>query len=101
MSQTAQLINTLKKCLKAKGFTYRELAKELNLSEASIKRLFSEKSFSLKRLEAVCHVLDLNFYDLAKISVDAETGPSMLTVEQEKNLSDNPKLLVYFYLLQQ
>lgn len=99
MSQTTQIINTLKKCLKAKGVTYRQLAKELKLSEASIKRLFSEKSFSLKRLEAVCSVIDLNFYDLAKISVDAETGPSVLTVEQEKTLSDNPKLLVFFYLL--
>ena len=99
MSQTTQILNTLKKCLKAKGITYRELAKELKLSEASIKRLFSEKSFSLNRLEKICNVLDLNFYDLAKISVDAETGPSMLTVEQERVLSENPKLLVFFYLL--
>lgn len=99
MSQTTQLLNTLKKCLKSKAITYRQLADELKLSEASIKRLFSEKSFSLKRLEEICNVLDLNFYDLAKISVDAETGPSMLTVEQERVLSENSKLFVFFYLL--
>ena len=99
MSQTTQLLNTLKKCLKAKGLTYRQLGEVMNLSEASIKRLFSEQTFSLKRLEEICNILDLNFYDLAKISADAETGPSILTVHQETILSETPKLLVFFYLL--
>ncbi len=99
MSQTTKLLNTLKKCLKAKGITYRQLGEAMELSEASIKRLFSEQTFSLKRLEEICNILDLSLYDLAKISVDAETGPSVLTVAQETVLSGNPKLLVYFYLL--
>jgi DNA-binding Xre family transcriptional regulator len=99
MSQTTQLLNTLKKCLKAKGLTYRQLGQAMNLSEASIKRLFSEQTFSLKRLEEICDILDLNIYDLAKISADAETGPNILTGHQEVVLSDNPKLLVFFYLL--
>lgn len=99
MSQTTQLLNTLKKCLKAKGLNYRQLGEAMKLSEASIKRLFSEQTFSLKRLEEICNILDLNFYDLAKISADAETGPSLLTVHQEIVLSEKPKLLVFFYLL--
>lgn len=99
MSQTRQLLDTLKKCLKAKGITYGHIARELNLSEASIKRLFSAHTFSLKRLEEICNLIDLNFYDLAKISVNAETGPSVLTWEQENTLSEDPKLLVFFYLL--
>lgn len=99
MSQTARLLSTLKKCLKAKGITYRELAEKLHLSEASIKRLFSEQTFSLQRLEEICDVLDMNFYDLAKISADALEGPSVLTLDQERILSENPKLLLFFYLL--
>ena len=99
MSQTTQLLSTLKKCLKAKGITYRQLAEKLHLSEASIKRLFSEQTFSLKRLEEICNVLDLNFYDLAKISADALEGPNVLTMDQERVLSESPKLLVFFYLL--
>lgn len=99
MSQTTQLLSTLKKCLKAKGITYRQLAEKIGLSEASIKRLFSEQTFSLNRLEEICNVMDLNFYDLAKISADALDVPSMLTVDQEWVLSENPKLLVFFYLL--
>jgi len=99
MSQTRQLLNTLKKCLKAKGITYNRIASELDLSEASIKRLFSDQTVSLKRLEEICDLLELNFFELAKISANAELGPSVLTFEQEQILSENPKLLVFFYLL--
>lgn len=99
MNQTAQLLNALKKCLKIKAITYHQLARKLNLSEASVKRLFSDQTFSLKRLEEICTLLDLNFYDLAKISIDGENIPSMLTLEQEGVLSEKPKLFVFFYLL--
>ncbi len=99
MSQAIQLINTLKKCLKAKGMTYRQVAQALELSEASVKRLFSEQSFSLKRLEEICNLLDLNFYDLIKLSTNSEDDYSLLNLEQELALLENPKLLVYAYLL--
>jgi hypothetical protein len=99
MNQTTQLLDTLKKCLKVKGITYQYIAQKLNLSEASIKRLFSEQTFSLKRLEEICDLLNLNFYDLAKISLNDDNIPSMLTVEQERVLSEKSKLFVFFYLL--
>ncbi len=99
MSQAGRLIDTLKKCLKTRGVTYRDVAGALNLSEASIKRLFSEKTFSVKRLEEICVLLDLTIYDLAKLSVNAQTGPAELTLDQERVLSENPGLLVFFYLL--
>ena len=50
MSQTAQLLSALKKFLKAKGITYQLLADRLDLSEASVKRLFSDESFSIRRI---------------------------------------------------
>lgn len=99
MSQTVRLIESLKKCLKARGITYRDVALRLNLSEASIKRLFSEKNLSLKRLEEICDLMDLNIYDIVKISIDAEQGPSELSLEQETILSEDPGLLVFYYLL--
>lgn len=99
MNQTARIIATLKKCLKAKDITYRQLARELSLSEASVKRLFSEQSFSLKRLEEICQFLNLSVHDLVQLSEKAKKLPSILTVEQETALADNPKLLVFFYLM--
>lgn len=60
MSQTNHLIKTLQRCLRAKGVTYRDVAGALDLSESSIKRLFSEKTFSVQRLEDICRYLDLS-----------------------------------------
>jgi DNA-binding Xre family transcriptional regulator len=79
--------------------TYRRLARELDLSEASVKRLFSEQSFSLKRLEEICNLLDLNFYDLARLAENSEDDHGLLSLEQEIILAENPKLLIYSYLL--
>ena len=100
MTQTVELLQSLKKSLKAKGLNYRDLATALGLSEASIKRLFSEQSFSLKRLEEACRFLDMSIYDLARMS---RTAPgeqtTRLTLEQEQGLADDLPALTYFYLL--
>ena len=80
--------------------SYGRLAQEIGLSESSIKRLFSEETFSLKRLEEICGVLDLNFFDLVSMSrKQVEQKTSLLTLKQEEVLAENPKLLSYFYLL--
>ncbi len=100
MSQTAELLDTLKQYLKAKNITYRKLGQELGLSETSIKRLFSEKSFSLKRLEAVCKVLDLDIYDLALMARrKQQRSTNSLTLEQERILVKDERLLAFLYFL--
>lgn len=100
MSQTGQLIDALKKCLKSRGITYRELAAALNLSEATVKRNFSEQTFSLSRLEAACRYLELTIYDLAKMTrMQADDVPRELSESQEASLARDPILLTYFYLL--
>lgn len=100
MSQTRQWINTLKRCLKARGITYREVANALDLSEASIKRLFSEGTFSLHRLEQVCRLADMSFSDLARLNdLKYQERLTVLTSSQEHALAADAILLSYFYLL--
>lgn len=100
MDQTDQWIGTLKRCLKARGLTYKEVGKALNLSEASIKRLFSDRSFSLKRLEQICRLIDMNFSDLARLNdLKYRERLTVLSVAQEAELAKDPILLSYFYLL--
>ena len=100
MSQTDQLLDALKKCLRARGLTYRDVAASLGLSEASVKRLFSEQSFSVKRLEELCVLLDMNIYELSRMSrMSEEAGPARLSEAQETALADDTVLLTYFYLL--
>lgn len=100
MSQTDQLLGALKKCLRARGLTYRDVGAALDISEASVKRIFSERTFTLQRLEDVCRFLDMNIYELAKMTrMHAEEQPRELSASQERGLAENPTLLSYFYLL--
>ncbi len=100
MREMSQLMGALKKVLKAKDLTYREVARALDLSEASVKRIFAEQSLSLRRLEALCRFLDISLYELARIAY-AEAGDpvSILALEQEEALAADPRLLSYFYHL--
>lgn len=100
MSQTKDLLNALKKCLRAKSLTYRDVAEALQLSEASVKRIFSEQTFSVARLEEVCRFLDMSIYDLARMTQQSTADDlTQLTEEQELGLADDPLALTYFYLM--
>ena len=85
MSQTKQLIFTLKRLLKAHGVTYMQVAKHLHLSEASVKRQFSKNNFNLQTLETICNLLQLEFSDLVKAAEELETV-SQLSMQQELEL---------------
>ena len=47
MSQTALLVETLKKSLHQRALTYADVARTLGLSQSSVKRLFAQKDLSL------------------------------------------------------
>jgi DNA-binding Xre family transcriptional regulator len=99
MDQTRQVVETLKRCLKMRGLTYRTLAERINLSEASVKRIFSERSFTLRRLEQVCGALEISLSELLRMSDAGDDRASKLSLEQEQALARDPALLSYFYLL--
>ena len=100
MNETRRMVDALKRCLRARGMTYRVLGRALGLSESSVKRLFADGSFTLARLERVCGVLDMSVADLAQLSAGTPRAqPYSLTLEQERMLAGDPALLACFYLL--
>jgi transcriptional regulator with XRE-family HTH domain len=92
MAQTRELIKTLKTALKAQGKTYADVAVELGLTEASVKRLFSKQSFSLSRLDQVCHLLDMEITDLVQLMNEQQQRLQQLSIEQEKEITNNVTL---------
>ncbi len=94
MSQTKALVETVKTVLRQQRKTYRDIAEALELSEASIKRLFAEQSFSLQRLEKICEYLQLDFFELVKITEQNAEKISQLTYQQENELVKDLKLLL-------
>ena len=94
MAQTTSIVQALKQTLKIHGKRYSDVAKALGLSEASVKRLFADEQFSLKRLDQICNYLGIEITDLLS-SMRDETRIQSLTEEQEKLLvEDIPLLLV-------
>lgn len=100
MQQTTLFLNALKRCLKARGLTYADLARGLGLSEATVKRSFSLESMSLQRIEQILTLLDMTMFDVAKLAaaptIDA---PAQLSLDQEKALAESPRLFSFFHLL--
>ncbi|MDH5181982.1 MAG: helix-turn-helix transcriptional regulator [Gammaproteobacteria bacterium] len=99
-TQTSHLLVALKKCLRAKGINYKDVARDLSISESSVKRIFAEETFTLKRLEEVCAIADVSIYDLAKMSrMHSNDEVKILSLQQERALADDPMLFTCFYLL--
>jgi DNA-binding Xre family transcriptional regulator len=94
MAQTALLIATLKRSLKAKGKTYADVAQQLELSEPSIKRLFADEHLSLDRLDAICHMLGMEISDLVRQMEESRAQVTQLTHQQEREIVEDLELLL-------
>ncbi len=94
MAHSAVLVEAIKRELRARNITYAQLAKHLELSEASVKRLFSQRDFTLERIDRICELMGMEFSDLARAAPAREAVISQLSIEQEKEFVANPKLML-------
>lgn len=94
MAQSASLVEVLKRELKSRGITYAKVATHLDLSEASVKRLFSRKDLSLKRIDGICELANIEFSMLAETLAREESRISELTLPQEQEIVGNIKLFL-------
>lgn len=100
MQESLALVETLKKILRSKGITYHNLSEALNISEASVKRVFSEANFSLERFEKICQFAGVSITEVADLTnADRAITSHIYTLEQEKYFAENPKYLAFFDLL--
>jgi hypothetical protein len=94
MTHTAALVDVLKKELKGRGITYAGLARRLGLSEASVKRMFSRRDFTLKRLDEICRHAQIEFCELARAVTREQSLMAHLTLEQEQEIVADSKLFL-------
>ena len=66
MALRFELIDAIKRLLKSRGMTYAQLATKIDLSEASVKRMFSQQTMTLARLEEVCEALGIGLTELVE-----------------------------------
>lgn len=94
MAELDRLLTALKRQLRQRGLTYRDVALALQLSEPSVKRLFSNGRFTIDRLIRLSALLGLT---LAELTQQAAAGtPKLRTLgeAQEQELASDPVLLL-------
>jgi transcriptional regulator with XRE-family HTH domain len=94
MLLATSLIDSLKRELKARGITYADLATRIGMSEASVKRMFSQKNFTLQRLDEILQATEIDFRDIALVARDESRLISELTHAQEQEIIGNTRLFV-------
>ncbi len=94
MSQSIKIIQTLKKTLKSHGIKYVDVAKHFNISESSIKRQFTQGDISIRRLEKILLLVNLELSDLLELVHLESMQLEQLTLTQEKKIVSNTKLLL-------
>lgn len=87
----------LKKVLKMRGHTYEDVSNALDLSESSVKRIFTAKDGNLGRIQDLCDWLEIRFEDLVTLSVETEREENyVMTQPQESFFLKNPSALQFF-----
>ena len=99
MRQTLAIHAALKRLLKSRGRTYAEAAAVLELSEASVKRLFATSDLSLERLERLCDWIGVDIVDVVELSKAEQPLLTELTPQQERELLVNASLLLTAFLV--
>ena len=94
MPQTTSLIQTLKSVLRSQGKTYMDVAEALNLSEPSIKRMFAEEHITLKRLDKICSMLEMEISELILMMEEGADLITQLTELQEQDIVSDIKLFL-------
>ena len=91
MAHTGVLVDALKRELRLRGITYAALAPRLGLSEASVKRMFSRRDFTLRRLDDICRCAQIEFSELARAVARDEALITHLSLEQDNNPSEEAR----------
>jgi DNA-binding Xre family transcriptional regulator len=94
VSASAFLFESIKAHLRARSLTYAELAAALDVSEGTVKRIFSRKRCSTAQLDAMCAFLQLELADLVRTVPRPRRLLERLTWKQEEQVTGDAKLFV-------
>lgn len=81
------LFDALKAHFKARGLTYADVAAALDISEATVKRIFSTRDCSLARLAQLCDLVQVDIAELARSAPRQKRLINELTWKQEEELT--------------
>jgi AcrR family transcriptional regulator len=99
MAGRTQIVAELKRALRASGHTYAHVAQRLDLSVASVKRLFSQEDLSLARIDSICELIGLSLIEILDRARERATPVAQLTLAQESEIVSDLRLLFMTWLV--
>lgn len=99
MAERDLIVAELKRALREYDLTYAAVARKLELSIASVKRLFATGDFSLARTESICELMGLSLRDLLERAENRTAPTNQLTVAQEQEIVADTKLFFIAWLV--
>jgi DNA-binding Xre family transcriptional regulator len=98
--EVARLLATLKRCFKENGLTYKDVARSLSISEASVKRYFAGGTVTLTQLQRMCAIVRIAIGDLVELAAsDSDQRAKDLSHQQEEGLARSALTSFVFYLI--
>ncbi|MBL8473031.1 MAG: helix-turn-helix transcriptional regulator [Rhodocyclaceae bacterium] len=88
------LFDALKLHFKARGLTYADAARALDISEATVKRIFSRRDCSLDRFASLCDLVQVDLSELVRVQPRQRRLLTQLSHAQEQTLVADPRLLL-------
>jgi DNA-binding Xre family transcriptional regulator len=93
------VINTIKRVLKNRRITYKQLAPQIGITEAGVKKMFLSGDITLSRLIKICDILGLNMEEVLEASTKRPISVLEFNSHQQEFFSKNPRYLYYFLRL--
>jgi DNA-binding Xre family transcriptional regulator len=87
--------------LRVRGMTYADLARHMDVSEPTVKRIFAGHDCKLSRLLEICDILDVPLADVLHRAGRISEEASLLPVATEARLAADPSLFYLFILMRE
>jgi hypothetical protein len=98
MTTRTLIVSELKRALREAGHTYAAVAEHLQLSLASVKRLFATEDFTLQRVDQICDLLGLELPVILERAQNQGAPTNQLSLSQEKEIISDPGLFLIAWL---
>lgn len=85
---------TIKRQFKLRGWTYKQIAGALHVSEPTVKRMLAGGNLTVARLAQVTQLLDMSLADLMREAEASQPRLQQLTAAQEQQLVSDIQLLL-------
>ncbi|MDH5492670.1 MAG: helix-turn-helix transcriptional regulator, partial [Myxococcales bacterium] len=94
-----EIHETLKRLLRRRRITYRQLGSRIGMSESGVKKLLGGEDLSMVRLLEICEVLDLEVDELLRVAREGPAEARELDEATKRRLAKHPRDLWFLWAL--